>query len=190
MKGHIFFKSIVALLFFALAMPSITFADLGNPPPKGWDDNRGEWQFLGRKTVNHRMDRDVIHLHQRRWEKLQALEFRTSNRYVDLKKAAIVFRDGHVQEIKFRKNRRNGNAIIVELPRHASRIDEIVLWSKAKRGHGRFQHRHARPEIEVWGLKAHHSRRHGYYGGQQGQCNNDWDGNRRRDKRDRRDRRP
>lgn len=113
MKVHISRSSLLMIGLFALTTLSFT--------GKGW-------QNLGTKTVNYRMDRDVLDV-QKRDGVFKQLKFVVRGGSLNMHKVVVHFENGGQQEIELRHQfNRGSSSRIVDLKGNNRFIEKIVFW--------------------------------------------------------------
>lgn len=113
MKARINLSSLLMICLFALTTMSFT----GNG-----------WQNLGTKTVNYRMDRDVLDV-QKRDGVFKQLKFVVRGGSLNMHKVVVHFENGGQQEIDLRHQfNRGSSSRIVDLKGNNRFIEKIVFW--------------------------------------------------------------
>ena len=142
MKDQLILKAIVVLL---LSIGS-QVGTAANYPPKA-----EKWDFLGEHNIGHHLDRDVITVRNDR-VLYREIEIRTDRSNIDLHRCVIYFRDGGRQRVEFRRDRRGGEAHIIDLKGGARAIDKIAVWGS--RDHNQIFKIFDKGRVEIWGKVA------------------------------------
>lgn len=106
---------------------------------------RGKWEFLGERTVNDRLDHDVIRVTAAKGD-FKAIQIRVKGASVDFHKVIVVYGNGMRQEIELRHTiPAGGTSRIIDLAGHDRYIREIECWYDANTIRGR------KALVRVWG---------------------------------------
>ncbi|HRD56580.1 MAG TPA: DUF2541 family protein [Ferruginibacter sp.] len=88
----------------------------------------GGWRSLGTKTVNYKLDRDVLDV-QLRDGVFKQLKFVVRGGSLNMHKVVVHFENGGQQEINLRHNfERRSSSRIVDLKGNNRIIEKIVFW--------------------------------------------------------------
>lgn len=127
-KLSIFFTG--AILLLALSLVSFS------------SDN---WRNLGSKTVNYRLDRDVLNV-QVRDGLFRQLKFEVENGSLNMHKVEVHFRNGGKQEIALRyRFDSNSSSRVIDLRGKLRLIEKIVFWYESQNSP------EGRAKLTVWG---------------------------------------
>jgi hypothetical protein len=92
---------------------------------------QNNWEVLGSRLVNDRLERDVIPVSSTRGD-FKALLFRVKGASVDFRKVKVVFGNGQEQDIELRNTIQNGSSSrVIDLVGKDRIIKEIIFWYDA-----------------------------------------------------------
>lgn len=92
---------------------------------------QNNWEVLGSRLVNDRLERDVIPVSSTRGD-FKALLFRVKGASVDFRKVKVVFGNGQEQDIELRNTIQNGSSSrVIDLAGKDRIIKEIIFWYDA-----------------------------------------------------------
>lgn len=104
-----------SFLVLAFAMGTMSFTDAG-------------WRSLGTKTVNYRLDKDVLDV-QWRDGVFSQLKFVVTGGALNMHKITVHFENGGQQDIDVRQNfQRKSSSRIIDLKGNKRVIEKIVFW--------------------------------------------------------------
>lgn len=123
------------ILLFLMAMVLAT----------GVNAQRGKWQLLGERTVNDKLDHDIIRVTAAKGD-FKAIQIRVKGASVDFHKVIVVYGNGMRQEIEMRHTiPAGGSSRIIDLAGHDRYIREIECWYDANTIRGR------KALVRIWG---------------------------------------
>ncbi len=126
-------KSLALGLALALAAIAPAEAQRG-----GGGGGGGNWELLGEEKVGFGVDRDVIRLNNDenfyRNKAYKRLRFVAEGGEVRMKSLRLVYLNGHVEDVQFGQNLRDGQQVEVDLRGERSYLRHIEMFYKAKFG--------------------------------------------------------
>jgi len=93
---------------------------------------RERWELLGSRTVDFRLDRDVIPITWREGA-FNAIRIVVKDGSLNMHRCVIHFENGDTQEVALRHQFRRGSASrLIDLPGNKRLIEKIVFWYDTK----------------------------------------------------------
>ena len=142
MKDQIMLKSILSVVLLILGTAVVHATSY--PPSENWD-------FLGTKNIGHHYDKDVIHVRSSR-VLYSSIEVRTDRPNVNLHRCVIYFTDGGKQRVDLKKDRRGGEAHLIDFYGGARAIDKIEIIGS--RDYSKIFRVFDKGTVEFWGKPA------------------------------------
>jgi hypothetical protein len=128
-----------AVLFAALLIPALSFTPLKNSV------NAQNWDKLGQRKVNFRVDKDEISGRWDGWYK--ALQVKVRGGSINMEKMVVHFRNGQTEEIPLKNNFTDGSeSRVIDLPGARRLIEKVVFWYEANATTAG-----NKPTVELWG---------------------------------------
>jgi len=149
MKDQFMLKALALVGIFFIGYSQLVRAAIAPPPADKWD-------FIGEHSIGHHFDRDVIHVRNDR-VLYKEIEIKTDRPNIDLHRCVIYFRDGGRQKVDFRRDRRGGEAHVIDLKGGARAIEKVAVWGS--RDHSQIFRLFDKGRVEIWGRVAKRNRK-------------------------------
>ena len=105
----------------------------------------GDWEKLGKRTVKHRTERDVIHVGAKVGT-FKAIKMTVKKSGIHILDMKVHFMNGDVFDVKIRKLiPRGGETRVIDLPGVNRKIEKVVFWYKSLKKNDK------KAKIRLWG---------------------------------------
>jgi len=119
----------IHLLWIGLALSAATYvlSAFTNPAPLA-----ANWELLGSRKVNYKLDRDVISVTKKEGT-FTALKIKVRKGGINLHRMTVQFGNGETQELEVRENiREGGETRAIDLPGNTRIIEKVTFWYDTK----------------------------------------------------------
>ena len=107
----------------------------------------GEWKKLGRRTVKHRTERDVILVGAKEGT-FKGIKLTVRKSGIHLKDLKVHFMNGDVFDVQVRRFiARGGETRVIDLPGVNRKIEKVVFWYKSLKKNDK------KAKVRLWGKR-------------------------------------